>query len=124
MNLSLVLLVIWQLESSQGKNMKHPTACYGHLGTTQAALSHVNDRFGSTFDRYDMLDRETSFAHAKMYIRMHMKKDWTVRDVIALWRCGAKGMKNPTAKQAKYIERGVRMYEAMVAGEKDWRDVE
>lgn len=124
MNLSLILLCLAQLESSGGKNMNHPQPeNHGWYGQSDLAITDINRHYGTDYTAQDCKDKLESRFMANLYIAMYIREDWTVRDVIAFWRCGVKGMRKPTEKQIAYVDHGMRMYTELVQGNEEWRSV-
>lgn len=119
--MALVVLIIWQMESSCGKNMNHPDkASRGHLGIKQCVVDDVNKRYGTKYKWSDCDDKILSFEIAEKYINYYADKWDIVDDVFLLWRCGPTGMKRPTAKQIKYRDNASVKYHALIAGDTTW----
>lgn len=116
MNIAIILYILWELESSFGKNMNHKDGSLGHFGVKKDTITFVNSKLHTNYKPDDMKDYEKSRKFADAYIFMYRVShpEATVRDIFAMWRCGWTGMHRPTAKQIAYIEKAVRKYEAEI----------
>lgn len=122
-DLSKLLMVIWFMESSCGENMNHPQPnCHGHYGMSDIAIRDVNERCHTRFSADEMDNHATATIAARMYIGMYFRKhsEWTVNDILLFWRCGIVGMNSPTQKQVEYMDEGIRRYEMLLNGDKNW----
>lgn len=123
MNLSLILLVIAQLESSGGRNFKHPQPeNHGWYGMSDLAIMDINRHYGLHYTADDTLNRNIASTMASLFIRMYMREDWTARECLGFWRCGIGGMNHMTEVQQKYVDHGMRMYAALLRGENKWQE--
>lgn len=116
MNIALIIMILWNLETSKGKNLNHPGShCFGHLGFEQVVIDDLNNRAGYCKYRIaDTMDKHTAFKMAREHISNYRARLKTPTDVFLFWRAGIKGMKNPTSKQLLYTARGLSQYMDML----------
>jgi len=112
MDIHLVILAIWLLESSRGSNMNHPSGhAHGHLGIEDITIRDLNERAG--YEKWtvaDTMDKAKSFAMAEEHIRNYKMQDKTAYEIFLFWRLGYSGMKRPFPKALEYAAKGVDEY--------------
>lgn len=118
MNISIVILSLWFLESSCGNKLIHPDkASHGHLGIKDIVIQDLNDRAGYIkWTAEDCMDKHKSFRMAQDYFHIYSHPEWSMRQYFLLWRCGPKGRLTPTLKQKKYAIHGVSVYKQICSG--------
>ena len=124
MNIALTILVIWQLESSSGKNLNHKDGSLGHLGVKQNTLDFVNQKLKTNWQPAAMQDKDFSFTFERQYIRLFLKAHPEAKefDILAMHRAGWTGRLKMTDAQFEYCLHGMRMLEALKAGRENWRE--
>ncbi len=117
-NITYIIIALWFLESSCGKNFKHPDPnCVGHLGIKPIVVEDANRIIGTKkFKFSDRGNREKSFEIARIMFNHYANPDWDLGDFFLLWRCGYKGMNNPTSEQLDYATHGIEVYHQIVRG--------
>ena len=122
MNINYIILIIFFLESSNGKHTNHKDGSIGPLGIKAETVAFVNKNLKSHFNAADMHDRDISFNLAKLYIRFFLTRhpEATERDCLLMWRCGWTGRFNPTAEQTLYADHAMRRLELLKEG-KDYQ---
>ena len=116
MNIAALIAVIWSLESSFGMNTNHPDpACHGHLGISNITIRDLNERRAEKgiFKKWteaDAMDISKSFEMAKEHISNYRQKSWTAKEILLFWKCGIKGMGNPSKEEEYYAEQGVWLF--------------
>ena len=111
-------MVIFFMESSNGKLLHHKDGSVGPLGIKPETVAFVNKRLNVQFEIDAMHDRDNAFSFARIYIRM-FKMDHpgaTERDIISMWRCGWTGRHRMTIKQYKYVREAMKRLELLKAG--------
>lgn len=125
MNISLILLVVWFMESSCGLNLRHKDGkSHGHLGISDIAIIDLNNRAG--FEKWkasDMDDKAKAFDAAHEYIAIYRRHWWSLREILLLWRCGPAGMSRPSPAQNEYTNKAERIYNKLITGEWSPQDV-
>lgn len=118
MNLSIVILSLWFLESSCGKHLNHPDGdSLGHLGQKKIFVDDVNRILGYDYYKYeDRMDKIKSFEMAEVWLYHYLPSDWNLTQAFSYWRSGKSGSKHMNLKEMQYVTHGISVYSQIMGG--------